>query len=245
MRPSPSSRRTRRVLRRGDHEDLAHAGQHQRRQRVVDHRLVVDRHQLLGHGPGHRPQARARPAGQHDSWRMPHTRTGFVARVSFMSPSRDRASDPLRAMSPVTEVSIETTPIPGALLSACRSTPTTAAGSRRTGTARKMVAGRAAGLPRRCSTTSPTTKSAGVTRGIHAEPWDKLRRDHEGARLRRVGRPAGRCDLRDDVRALESTTPSRSTSPAASPTAIRRSRTAPSTRTSSTRTGAPRPSTPT
>ena len=35
------------VLGRGDDEHLADAGHHQRRQRVVDHRLVVDRHELL------------------------------------------------------------------------------------------------------------------------------------------------------------------------------------------------------
>ena len=35
------------VLRRRDHEDVPDAREHQRRQRVVDHRLVVDRHQLL------------------------------------------------------------------------------------------------------------------------------------------------------------------------------------------------------
>ena len=46
--PSPSSRwNCALVLRGGDDEDLADAGHHQRRQRVVDHRLVVDRHQLL------------------------------------------------------------------------------------------------------------------------------------------------------------------------------------------------------
>ena len=36
------------VLRRGDDQDVADAGQQQRGQRVVDHRLVVDRQQLLG-----------------------------------------------------------------------------------------------------------------------------------------------------------------------------------------------------
>ena len=39
------------VLRRGDDQDVADAGQHQRGQRVVDHRLVVDRQQLLGDRP--------------------------------------------------------------------------------------------------------------------------------------------------------------------------------------------------
>ena len=37
----------RQVVRRRDHQDVADAGQHQHRQRIVDHRLVVDRQQLL------------------------------------------------------------------------------------------------------------------------------------------------------------------------------------------------------
>ena len=56
----------RQVLRRGDHQDVADAGQHQRGQRVVDHRLVVDRQQLLGRRQRHRMQPRAGAAGQQD-----------------------------------------------------------------------------------------------------------------------------------------------------------------------------------
>ena len=41
---------------RGDDEDVADAGEHQRRERVVDHRLVVDRHQLLADALGDRVQ---------------------------------------------------------------------------------------------------------------------------------------------------------------------------------------------
>jgi hypothetical protein len=40
----------RRVLGRADDQDVADAGQHQRRQGVVDHRLVVDRQQLFADG---------------------------------------------------------------------------------------------------------------------------------------------------------------------------------------------------
>ena len=57
----------RQVLRRRDHHDVADAGEHQGRQRVVDHRLVVDRQQLLGRSQGHRMQARAGAAGQQDA----------------------------------------------------------------------------------------------------------------------------------------------------------------------------------
>ena len=54
-------------MRRRDHEDLADPGEHERAQRVEDHRLVVDREQLLGDDPRHRVQPRARPAGQDDA----------------------------------------------------------------------------------------------------------------------------------------------------------------------------------
>ena len=55
------------VVRRGDDQDVADAGQHQRRQRVVDHRLVVDRHQLLADAQGDRVQPGAGAAGKDDS----------------------------------------------------------------------------------------------------------------------------------------------------------------------------------
>ena len=49
--PSPSRRsKSGRVLGRRDQQDVADARQHQRRERVVDHRLVVDRQQLLRDG---------------------------------------------------------------------------------------------------------------------------------------------------------------------------------------------------
>ena len=65
--PSPRSRRNAVLLvRRGDHQDLADARQHERRQRVVDHRLVVDRQQLLAHRERERMQPRAGAAGQDD-----------------------------------------------------------------------------------------------------------------------------------------------------------------------------------
>ena len=47
------------ILRRGDDQNVPDLGQHQYRQRVVDHRLVVDRQQLLVHGQRRRMQARA------------------------------------------------------------------------------------------------------------------------------------------------------------------------------------------
>lgn len=47
---------TRRVLRRGDDEDVADAREHERRERVVDHGLVVHGKQLLGRDPRERVQ---------------------------------------------------------------------------------------------------------------------------------------------------------------------------------------------
>ena len=44
------------ILGRGDDEDFAKARGHQRGQRVMDHRLVVDGQQLLAHALGDRPQ---------------------------------------------------------------------------------------------------------------------------------------------------------------------------------------------
>jgi hypothetical protein len=55
------------VLGRGDHQDLADSGIHQQGQRVVDHRLVVDRHQLLADRLGDRVQPRPAASGQNDS----------------------------------------------------------------------------------------------------------------------------------------------------------------------------------
>ena len=54
------------VLRRRDQQDVANAGQHQHRQGIIDHRLVVDGQQLLAHRPGDRKEPRARPPGEDD-----------------------------------------------------------------------------------------------------------------------------------------------------------------------------------
>ena len=56
----------RQIVRRRDDEDLADPRQHQRRQRVVDHRLVVDRQELLRHHRGERVEPRAAAAGEDD-----------------------------------------------------------------------------------------------------------------------------------------------------------------------------------
>ena len=65
--PVPSRRRKLSgLVRVGDDQDVAQAGQHQRRQRIVDHRRVVDRHELLAHGARERVQTRTRAGGEDD-----------------------------------------------------------------------------------------------------------------------------------------------------------------------------------
>jgi hypothetical protein len=59
--------KARRVLRRGDDEDVADPGEHERAQGIVDHRLVVHGQQLLRDDLSHRVEARARAAGEDDA----------------------------------------------------------------------------------------------------------------------------------------------------------------------------------
>ena len=60
--------KARQVLRRGDDQDVADAGEHQHRQRVVHHRLVVHRQQLLGDALRDGVQPRAAAAGEDDAF---------------------------------------------------------------------------------------------------------------------------------------------------------------------------------
>ena len=55
----------------GDHLDVADSRHHQGGQRVVDHRLVVDRHQLLAHAHRDRVQPRPRSTGKDDPPHQP------------------------------------------------------------------------------------------------------------------------------------------------------------------------------
>ena len=50
-----------------DDENVADAGKHQHRQRIVDHRLVVDGQELLADAQRDRVQARSGAAGQYDA----------------------------------------------------------------------------------------------------------------------------------------------------------------------------------
>ena len=56
-----------RVLGCGDDENFAHAAEHERGQRVVDHRLVVDRQELLADRDRDGVQAQVAPAGEDDA----------------------------------------------------------------------------------------------------------------------------------------------------------------------------------
>ena len=75
------------VFRRGDDQNFAYPRQHQSRQRIIDHRLVIDRQQLLGGGKRDRMKPRSRTAGQYDA---------FHLRVSFI-PASTLASDACHA----------------------------------------------------------------------------------------------------------------------------------------------------
>ena len=57
----------RRVMGRSDDQDVANARQHQGGQRIIDHRLVIDRHQLFRDAFGQRIESCAGPAGQYNS----------------------------------------------------------------------------------------------------------------------------------------------------------------------------------
>mmetsp|Transcript_23203 Transcript_23203/g.39790 ORF Transcript_23203/g.39790 Transcript_23203/m.39790 type:complete len:253 (+) Transcript_23203:2247-3005(+) len=75
------------ILRCGDHGDVAYARQHQHRDRVVDHRFVVDGQQLFGHAHGDRIEARAGAACEDDALAVGHVVLSRSLRISA-SPSR-------------------------------------------------------------------------------------------------------------------------------------------------------------
>ncbi len=64
--------KARRVLRRADQQHVADAAEHQRAQRVIDHGLVVDRHQLLADSLGRGVETGAGATGQDDAFAISH-----------------------------------------------------------------------------------------------------------------------------------------------------------------------------
>ena len=109
--PSPSSRwKPLGLVGCRDDQDVPDAREHQRGERVVDHRLVVDRHQLLADALGDRVQSRAGAAGQDDSAHgcHPRVRPGFSWRscpfdTMCAMPSTRRAA-PRRLVRPATVI---------------------------------------------------------------------------------------------------------------------------------------------
>src|SRR5262249_36702796 len=66
------------LVRRRDDEDGPNPAEHQRRQRVVHHRLAVDGHELFADGPRQRVEARAGATGEDDPlqhWKAAETRS--------------------------------------------------------------------------------------------------------------------------------------------------------------------------
>ena len=56
------------LMRRGNDQHVPYAREHQRRQRVVHHRLVVDGDELLAHAMRHRMQPRSGAPGENDAF---------------------------------------------------------------------------------------------------------------------------------------------------------------------------------
>ena len=71
------------VMRRGDDQHIANARKHEGRQRIIDHRFIINRHQLLRDALGQRIESCAGPAGQYYSlahMKLPEKRWGCRAR---------------------------------------------------------------------------------------------------------------------------------------------------------------------
>ena len=60
--------KSREVVWRGDDQYLANPCQHQHGNRIIDHRLVIDRHQLLADSQCQRMEARSGASGEDDSF---------------------------------------------------------------------------------------------------------------------------------------------------------------------------------
>src|SRR5258708_27953359 len=55
------------IIRRRDNKNVANSGQHQRRQRIIDHRLVENRQQLLADTAGYWIEPRSTAARQNNA----------------------------------------------------------------------------------------------------------------------------------------------------------------------------------
>jgi hypothetical protein len=70
----------RHVVRRRDEQHVPDAGEHQARQRVVDHRFVVHRQQLLRDAARHRVKPRAGASGENDAFHLRVSISGGIGR---------------------------------------------------------------------------------------------------------------------------------------------------------------------
>ena len=68
--PPEQAAERRQVGRCRDDEYVPDAGEHQRRQRVIDHRFVVDREQLFADPLGYRIEARSRASRQDNAFHI-------------------------------------------------------------------------------------------------------------------------------------------------------------------------------
>ena len=69
--PSPSNcLKARQIMRRGDQAKLADAALDQRRERIINHRLVINRLQLFARHQRQRKQTRTGAAGEYDAFHL-------------------------------------------------------------------------------------------------------------------------------------------------------------------------------
>jgi hypothetical protein len=85
-------RKRRLIYRRGDGQHLTDPGQHQGAERVIDHRFVVHRQQLLAQRLGDRVQPGDAAAGQDDALAA----NGVLIRAEFGSYLASRSAEALR-----------------------------------------------------------------------------------------------------------------------------------------------------
>ena len=64
----------RQIVRSGNDQDILDPRQHQDGERVIDHRLVIDRHELLAHGDGQWIEPSAGASGEDNSFSFRHER---------------------------------------------------------------------------------------------------------------------------------------------------------------------------
>ncbi len=113
-----------RVVAGGDHLDVTDAGHHQRGQRIVDQRLVVDGQQLLAGAHRDRIQPGARSAGQDDAAHQP-VRSASVNSVAASAAARSSCRNTEVTWSCTTRKAVAAAPRSPVTSTVCSSTTTT------------------------------------------------------------------------------------------------------------------------